>query len=194
MLSISIVLYQALKEVNFLALPPGISASGKKFEDYNVKRLYEKLVQTGEYRVFPPRHTLHIPTLSGAFHQFDIVVSKQDELSTVECKFRGSAHIDQLFATKGKLIDYRQMLRSFFITSADTVNDVMHCYALAHKIHIICNSLPPVEYMLNCVNKNVPIARRLQHLQIRMNDGIEPNKILIEWKNEYMRFRDEGYQ
>ena len=103
-------------------------------------------------------------------------------------------HIDQLFATKGKLIDYRQMLRSFFITSADTVNDVMHCYALAHKIHIICNSLPPVEYMLNCVNKNVPIARRLQHLQIRMNDGIEPNKILIEWKNEYMRFRDEGYQ
>lgn len=192
-MSIAVVLYRSLREVHTLALPPGISASGKQFEDYIVKQLYEKLVQTGEYRVFPPRHTLRTPSLSGTFHQFDIVVAQQDELSAVECKFRGSAHIDQLFATQGKLIDYCQRPRGFFVTSAQGVNNEMHWYALAHRIQIICTSLPPVQYMLDCVKKDTSTAHRLEQLQTRLNDGTEPKKTLIEWKNEYMRFKDEGY-
>jgi hypothetical protein len=192
-MTIAVVLYQSLRDVHTLALPPGISASGKKFEDIVVKQLHEKLVQTGEYKVFPPRYTLRTPSLSGAFHQFDIVVDQQGELSAIECKFRGSAHIDQLFATQGKLIDYHQTLHGFFVTSAHGVNDEMHWYALAHRIQIVCTSLPPVQYMLSCVKNDTLIARRLEQLQMRMNDGAEPKKVLIEWKNEYMRFNDEGY-
>ena len=193
-MSIAVVLFQSLRDVHTLALPHGISASGKQFEDYIVKQLYEKLVQTGEYRVFPPRHTLRTPTLSGAFHQFDIVVTQQDELFAVECKFRGSAHIDQLFATQGKLIDYRVRPLGFFVTTAQGVNDEMYWYALAHRIQIVCTPLPPVEYMLGCVKKDVSTARRLEQLRIRLNDGTEPKKVLIEWKNEFMRFKDEGYR
>ena len=192
-MTIAVVLYRSLRAVHALALPPGISTSGKKFEDFIVKQLYEKLVQTGEYEVFQPRYTLRTPSLSGAFHQFDIVVNQQGKLFAIECKFRGSAHIDQLFATQGKLIDYCQRPRGFFVTSAHGVNDEMHWYALAHRIQLICTSLPPVQYMLSCVKNDTPIARRLEQLQMRLNDGTEPKKVLIEWKNEYMRFNDEGY-
>jgi len=194
MMSIAIVLYQSLQDVNALALPPGISTSGKKFEDYIVKQLYEKLVQTGAYRVFTPRYTLRTPTFSGAYHQFDIVVAQQDELFAVECKFRGSAHIDQLFATQGKLIDYCKKPCGVFVTTAKGVNDEMYLYALAHRLQIICDSLPPIEYMLGCVKNDTSIARRLELLQIRLSDVTKPKTILIEWKNEFMRFLDEGYR
>lgn len=51
-------------------------------------------MQSGMYRVYPPRYTLRTPTFSGAYRQFDIVVAQQDELMAIECKFRGNAHID----------------------------------------------------------------------------------------------------
>jgi hypothetical protein len=192
-MNLAVVLYQSLRDAHALALPPGISSSGKKFEDYIVKQLYEKLVQSGIFRVYPPRYTLRTPTFSGAYHQFDIVVAQQDELFAIECKFRGNAHIDQLFATQGKLIDYCQKPFAFFVTTAKGINDEMYLYALAHRLQIICNSLPPIEYMLSCVKNATNIARRLEYLQTRLSDGTKPKTILIEWKNEYMRFLDEGY-
>ena len=193
MVSLSTLLYQSLREVYTLALPSGISTSGKKFEDYIVKQLYEKLLRGGAYRVFPPRYTLRSPTFSGAYHQFDIVVAQHDELFVVECKFRESAHIDQLFSTQGKIIDYYKKPCGLFVTTAKGVNDEMYLYSLAHRLQIISNLLPPIEYMLGCVKKDTNIARRLEHLQTRLNDGTKPKTILIEWKNEYMRFLDEGY-
>jgi hypothetical protein len=187
------VLYKSLRDARALPLPPGISSSGKKFEDFTVKQLYEKLIQTGAYRIYPPRYTLRTPTFSGVYHQFDIIVEQQEGLSAIECKFRESAHIDQLFSTQGKLIDYCQKPFGFFVTTAKNINDEMHYYALAHHLQIICETLPPIEYMHNCVMNDALIAHRLEQLQIRMNDGTEPKIILIEWKNEFMRFQDEGY-
>ncbi len=132
-----VVLYKALQTVGSLDLPAGESASGAKFEDYMVRQLYEKLRQQTEFRVFPPRYTLHEATFSGCHHQFDIVVAEQDEFVAIECKFRRGAHIDQLFATEGKLVDYRKRPRGVFVTTARSVNDEMYCYALAHQLLLI---------------------------------------------------------
>jgi hypothetical protein len=193
LMNLASVLYQSLRDAHALTLPPGISTSGKKFEDYTVKQLYEMLVQIDAYRVFPPRYTLRTPTFSGAYHQFDIVVEYLDEPFAIEGKFRERAHIEQLFATQGKLIDYCQIPHGFFVTTAKDVNDEMHLYALAHHLQIICELLPPIEYMLGCVKNDTLISRRLEQLKTRMNDGTKPKTILIEWKNEFMRFQDEGY-
>jgi hypothetical protein len=193
LMNLASVLYQSLRDAHAVPLPLGISSSGKKFEDYTVKQLYERVVQIGIYRVFPPRYTLRTPTFSGVYHQFDIMVAEQEQLAAIECKFRESAHIDQLFATQGKLIDYCQSPHGYFVTTAKDVNDEMHLYALAHHLQIIWELLPPIEYMLGCVKRDTLIACRLEQLQMRMNDGTKPKTFLIEWKNEYMRFQDEGY-
>jgi hypothetical protein len=96
-----VALYKSLQVVRSLDFPVGKPASGKKFEDYMVMQLYQNLQQQRGFRVFPPRHTLREATFSGIYHQFDIVVAEQEQLVAVECKFRGTAHIDQLFATQG---------------------------------------------------------------------------------------------
>ena len=194
-MSIEVVLYHALLTVGSLELPVGISSSGKGFEDYVVKQLYISLLQLeGGYRVFPPRYTLRETTFSGVYHQFDIVVAPQEELVTIECKFRGGAHIDQLFATNGKLMDYCKRPYGIFITTANHVNDEMYYYSLAHQICLICPKLPPVEYMLWYVNKGTDLEYRLKNLKSRMKNGIEPRYLLIEWRNAYHRFQDDGYQ
>lgn len=193
-MSIEVVLYQALLDVGSLELPAGVPSSGKQFEDYVVKQLYTSLLQLqGGHRVFPPRHTLRDATFSGVYHQFDIVVAQQEKLVTVECKFRGGAHIDQLFATQGKLVDYCKRPHGIFVTTASHVNDEMYYYALANNIQLICPSLPPVEYMLHLVKKGTDLAYRLENLQIRMKNGIEPRHVMIEWRNAYRRFQSDGY-
>lgn len=193
-MGIVVTIYQALQSVGALELPAGAPSSGKQFEDFMVKQLYTRLLQSQDgYRVFPPRHTLHEATFSGVYHQFDIVVAQQDDLVTVECKFRGGAHIDQLFATQGKLIDYRKQPRGIFTTTAPHVNDEIHYYALAHSIQLICTSLPPVEYMLWRVKKGTDLEYRLESLQSRILNKIDPRKVLIEWKNATQRFLDDGY-
>jgi hypothetical protein len=193
MMSIQAILYQSLQTVESLNLPAGEAASGKKFEDYVVKQLYQQLLRRSEDRVFTPRHTLHEPTFSGVFHQFDIVIARPNETVAVECKFRGGAHIDQLFATHGKLVDYRLRPHGVFVTTARGINDEIYCYALAHRIHIICLLLPPVEYMLECTKKGTSLTRMLEDLQQRIEDNLEPRRLLIEWKHTYDRFQAEGY-
>ena len=192
---IEVVLYQSLRAVGSLELPPGVSSSGKQFEDYVVKQLYTSLLELqGGYRVFLPRYTLRESTFSGVYHQFDIVVVQQEELVTIECKFRGGAHIDQLFATHGKLVDYCKSPHGIFITTATHVNDEMYYYSLAHQIQLICPSLPPVEYMLCYVHKGTDLEYRLENLKSRMKNGIDPRPLLVEWRNAYRRFQADGYQ
>jgi hypothetical protein len=189
-----VMLYRLLQTVQSLDFPVGKSASGKRFEDHIVMQLYQHLRQHGEFRVFPPRHTLREATFSGVCHQFDIVVAEHERLVAVECKFRGSAHIDQLFATQGKLVDYRKPLRGVFVTTAQGVNDEMYYYALAHQILLISPGLPPIGYMLHCVRAGTDLAHRLETLQGRIKDGAPPQHLLVEWKNNYVRFQDEGYR
>jgi hypothetical protein len=193
-MGIEVILYQALQSVQALELPVGISSSGKQFEDYVVKQLYTSLLQLqGGYRVFPPRFTLREPTFSGVYHQFDIVIAQQEYLVAVECKFRGGAHIEEMFATQGKLIDYRKQPHGIFITTAAYVNDEMYYYGLTHNIQLICPSLPPVEYMQSKVKKGTDLEYRLGILESRMKIGKEPQHLLVEWKNAYQRFQTDGY-
>jgi len=191
-MTIEIVLFQSLKDVKALELPSGISSSGKKFEDFMVRQLYQKLQQQGTLHVFPPRYTLHEATYSGLAHQFDIVI-RQSELTAIECKFRKRTGVGELFAFVGKLIDYREPPRGVFVTTGENVNDDIFYYALAHHILIICSSLPPVEYMIQRVKKNTDLARRLASLQTRLRSEHAPNRLLVEWQNAYRRFTDEGY-
>ncbi len=114
---IEIVLFQALKNVKALELPPGTPSSGKKFEDFMVQQLYQTLQQQGKLRIFPPRYTLREATYSGVAHQIDIVI-RQSKLIAIECKFRKGTNIGELFAFVGKLIDYREPPRGIFVTTA----------------------------------------------------------------------------
>lgn len=193
-MDIEVVLYKSLKAAQSSGLPVGVSTSGKKFEDHIVMQLFQKLKQEAEFRVFPPRHTLREATFSGIHHQFDIIVAEQGELVAVECKFRSSAHIDQLFATQGKLVDYHKHPRGIFVTTAQGVNDEMYYYALAHQISLISPALPPVEYMLRCARDGTDLAHRLEIMQGRiLQEGALPRHLLVEWKNNHLRFQDEGY-
>src|SRR5207244_9640744 len=100
------------------------------------------------------------PTFSGVYHQFDIWI-RDDEHVAVECKFRGKAGIDQVFAFCGKLIDYRKRPQAVFLTTADRVGDEVFCYAIAHRISLISTSLAPVEYMLQQVKQETDMVGRL---------------------------------
>ena len=191
-MTIEIVLFQALKDVKALELPPGIPSSGKKFEDFMVQQLYQTLQQQGTLRVFPPRYTLRQATYSGVAHQFDIV-ARQSELTAIECKFRKKTGIDELFAFVGKLKDYREPPRGIFVTTAENVNNNVFCYAIAHRISIVCSSLLPVQCMSQRVKKNTDLARRLASLQTRLRSEHASNRLLVEWQNAYRRFTVEGY-
>ena len=157
-----------------------------------VQQLYQKLQRQGTLRIFRPRYTLREPTYSGLAHQFDIVI-RQDKLTTIECKFRGKTGIDNLFAFVGKLVDYRDPPRGIFVTTAENVNDNVFCYAIAHRISIVCSSLPPVEYMIQRVKKNTELAHHLARLWTRLRGKTAPNHVLVEWQNAYSRFTVEGY-
>ena len=191
-MTIEIVQFHALKDKALDDLPPSIPSSGNKFEDFMVQQLYQKLRQLGTLRVFQPRYTLREDTYSGLAHQFDIVI-QQDKLIAIECKFRGKTGIDNLFAFVGKLVDYRDLPRGIFVTTAKNVNDNVFCYAIAHRVSIVCSSLPPVEYMIQQAKKNTDLAHRLARLQIRLRGKTAPNHLLVEWQNANSRFTAEGY-
>lgn len=191
-MTIEFVLFQALKDVKALELPSGIPSSGKKFEDFMVQQLHQTLQQQGTLHIFPPRYTLREPTYSGVAHQFDIII-RQSGLTAIECKFRKRTRIGELFAFVGKLIDYREPLRGIFVTTAENVNNDVLCYAIAHRILIVCSSLLPVEYMIHRVKKNTDLARRLASLRTRLQGDNVPSYVLVEWQNAYGRFTAEGY-
>jgi len=191
-MAIETVLFKALKNAQVLDLPPSLPSSGKKFEDYVVQILYQTLQQQGTLRVYPPRYTLRQATCSGVAHQFDIV-AEASGLTAVECKFRKRIGIEALFAFVGKLIDYHEPPRGIFVTTAEDVNINVFCYAIAHRIPIVCSFLPPVEYMIQRVSKDTDLARRLSSLQARLNGDNTPNHLLVEWQNAYRRFTMEGY-
>lgn len=192
MIAIAAVLFQALMDVTNLKLPVGIPSSGKRFEDFMVQQLCETLQQQGGLAVFPPRYTLREATLSSLAHQFDIVIQRSG-LIAVECKFRRTTSIAQLFAFVGKLIDYRQPPSGIFVTTAENVNDEVFCYSIAHDILLVCSCLPPVQYMMRRVKRGTDLQRRLTSLQTRLRGEHPPRHLLIEWKNAYERFLGEGY-
>jgi hypothetical protein len=192
-MALEIILFQALEDATRLDLPPSVSSSGKKFEDFMFKQLYQAVRQHGASDVYPPRYTLQQSTHSGVVHQFDIVV-RELRLTAVECKFRKRIGIDALFAFVGKLIDYREPPHGIFVTIAENLNDDCFCYAMAHRISIVCPSLPPVEYMMQCVKSGTDLARRLAGLLTHRQNVNNPRHVLIQWQNEYRRFVAEGYR
>ena len=187
-----VVLFQALAEVAALELPPGISSSGKRFEDYAFQRLYLALKQAGGQRVFPPRYQLREATYSGVAHQFDIVV-QEGKLVTVECKFRRGTGIDDLFAFLGKLRDYREPPRGIFLTTAQSLPDDVFCFAIAHEISIVSLCLAPVDYMVLRAKEGTDLHRRLLNLESQLRQPSTPRRVLVQWQNEHRRFRAEGY-
>jgi len=191
-MTIETVLFQALEYVKALELPSGIPSSGKKFEDFMVQQLHQTLRQEGTLQVFPPRYTLREVTYSGVFHQFDIIV-RQSQLIAIECKFRKTTNIGELFAFVGKRIDYREPPRGIFVATTENINSDVFYYAIAHRILIVCSSLPPVEYMIQRVKKDTDLARRLAGLQTSLRGDNAPNRLLVEWQNAYRRFTMEGY-
>ena len=187
-----VILFQALIEVMTLELPPGIPSPGKKFEDYIFQRLYLALRQASDQSVFPPRYTLLEATYSGVTHQFDVVV-REEKLAAIECKFRKGTGIDDLFAFRGKLVDYRTSPRGIFLTTAQKICNEVFCYAIAHHISIVSPSLAPVDYMIQRVKSDTDLSRRLLNLREHLQSPSVPKQALVQWQNEHRRFKAEGY-
>src|SRR5437762_13508586 len=69
-----------------LTVPDGswaASVGGHKFEDDAAKVAYEELMKRGLTPLLP-RHTLHLPTLSGLHQQFDLVVPNKSHYYIAE--------------------------------------------------------------------------------------------------------------
>jgi len=192
-MGVETVLFEALTDAQVVQLPPGTASSGKDFEDLMMKQLHTTLAQQAGLYVYPPRYTLSQATYSGVAHQFDIVI-RENQLAALECKFRRTIGIDHLFGFVGKLVDYRQPPRGIFVTTAENASDDCFCYAIAHRISMVCRFLPPVEYMLNRVKTDTELARRLWSLQMRLQQENVPRRVLVQWRNEYGRFIAEGYR
>ena len=186
------VLFQALNEITTLGLPSGAPSSGSKFVDYVFQQLYVALRQAAGQSVFPPRYTLREVTYSGVSHQFDVVI-RDESLTAIECKFRRGTGIDDLFAFLGKLADYREPPRGIFLTTAQSICDDVFCYAIAHHISIVSPSLAPVGYMIQRVKRDTDLFSRLQNLQLYLEDQGVPKQTLVQWQNEFRRFKAEGY-
>lgn len=169
-MTVDIVLFQAIANVQVLQLPPGTPSSGTKFENFMVQQLYQTLRQQRASSIYPPRYTLHEPTCSGVSHQFDLVI-RENDLTTVECKFEGRISIAELFAYLGKLVDYRSVPRGIFVTVARDINDEIWHYAIAHRILIVSPLLPPVPYMIKQVKSSSDLSNRLVQLQSRLEEG-----------------------
>lgn len=207
------VLWELLREQRVQSLSTDGSA-GHEFEDVTVEKVYTACHRLGALKVFPPRYTLKLPTVSGLHHQIDVVVQEGTSgFHLVECKFRQSVTIEELYATNGKLLDYvlgaqvrgqKTRLRGYYLVGPTRVNDSFYQYALAWGITLIAPDGPaPLEHMLAKTRPDTALYGQLTRL-LQRTSGAEfpgfvtkpckPHQLLVEWRACYERWKREGYE
>lgn len=206
------ILWELLEERRVQSLSKDGSA-GHEFEDLTVEKVYTACHRLGTLRPFPPRYTLELPTVSGLYHQIDVVVREGSSgYHLVECKFKQSANIAELYAFNGKILDYafgaqardrKTWFRGYFLTTSLSVSKSFYKYALAWGITFIAPGCPPPpEHMLSKTKPNTALHRRLTRLVERAADislaefatrPREADKLVAEWCACYQHWGREGY-
>ena len=205
------VLWELLAEKQVQQLSAGDSP-GHLFEDFTVQMVHTACHRLGTLKTFPPRYTLKLPTVSGLSYQIDVVVREgSSNYHLIECKFKQSASVEELYAFNAKLLDYafgaqsrgyKTRVRGYFLTTSE-VSDNFHQYALAWGITLIAPSCtPPAEHMLSKVKPNTPLHSQLTRL-VEKTLGAQPfesvaraceiRKLLVEWRSCYQRWKQAGY-
>lgn len=207
------VLWELLREQRVKSLSTDGSA-GHEFEDITVEKVHTACHRLGALKVLPPRYTLKLPTVSGLHHQIDVVVREGPSVfHLVECKFKQSVAIEELYSMNGKLLDYifgaqirgqKTRFRGYFLVSPATVTDNFYKYALAWGITLIApEGPPPLEYMLAKIKPNVALYGQLTRL-LERTSGAEfteliskprrADRLFAEWRACYQRWKREGYE
>jgi len=188
-------------------------SSGHVFEDLTVEKVYAACHRLGTLKSFPPRYTLRLPTVSGLYHQIDVVVREgSSSYHLIECKFEQLTDVAELYAFNGKLLDYslgaqarhqKTRLRAYFLTASPTVSESFYKYALAWGITVIApGCLPPPEHMLAKIEPNTTLHRQLTRLVdrttcISLGELVakprEADKLLADWRSHYQSWRRAGY-
>jgi hypothetical protein len=82
-------------------------SAGHDFENQIVKRTHTAISKISGLKALPPRTTLSLPTVSGLQHQIDVVVRDGASIyHLIECKFKKSFDIEEIYALNAKLLDY----------------------------------------------------------------------------------------
>lgn len=188
--------------------------AGHEFEDLTVEKVYASCLKLGTLRPFPPRYKLKLPTVSGSYHQIDVVVRDGSSgYHLVECKFKQSTDVAELYAFNGKLLDYifgakarnqKVRFRGYFLTTSPSVSEGFCKYALAWGITLVAPNAsdcpPPPEYMLSRTKPDTALQRRLNRLVERTVDislaeiatgPREAGKLVADWRVCFQHWRKE---
>jgi hypothetical protein len=177
------------------------SVAGHRFEDEAVKAAYQALVRVG-VAPLPPRHTLQLPTISGLYQQFDVVVPDRRRYFIVELKRRSHSEIEQLFAFVAKLLDYAiaaqiqatgHTFTGLFVSTASRLNDRFRQFAISYGVIPLAVDLPPCQVIEERTNEPgllqdaADFARRLSSplpkLALQSPARVPPSLLLAEWKS-----------
>jgi hypothetical protein len=180
-------LYALTTAAGGLAAPGSVKAAsiaGHKFEDAAAKAAYEALVRVG---VSPhrPRHVLRVPTVSGLYQQFDVVVCTGLRYFIVELKRRSSSEIEQLYAFVAKLLDYALAARlqgtghtftGIFVSTAPRMNDNFRQFAIAYGVIPVGPDLPPC-HVLEATKDSEAVCQDAADLAARLHRPL-PNVVV----------------
>jgi len=195
------ILWELLSKKQVQGLNTGGSA-GHQFEDITVETVYNTTCrEASTLKPFLPRYTLPLPTASGLPHQIDVVVRERSYVyHLIECKFKQSVNIEELYALNAKLLDYafgaqvreqKTRFRGYFFTTYPKVNENFLRYALAWGIVLIAPGCPPpLEHLLANTTPDTPLYNQLIRL-VRKTSGTqlgefatkprEASRLLSEW-------------
>jgi hypothetical protein len=198
---------------NFLEQLSTDGSAGHDFENLVVQRVYTTVSKDGRFKVYPPRNTLKLGTLSRLYHQIDVVVIEGGSTyHLIECKFIKAADIEELYALNAKLLDYaigslRSGLsinfRGYYLTGLTNVNDNFYQYSIAWGITpIVLGGLPPLEYMAQKTPKGCSLYRQIIGLlEATKTTDVKrfttrpqnADQLFTQWRRCHQLWKQEGY-
>lgn len=206
-LAIQVLYSLTLEAVGDVPRGSAIAATaGRKFEDDAADAAYTTLVDHGVHPPTPPRHRLELPTLSGLYQQFDLVVKDHLRYCVVELKRRSQAEIEQVYAFVAKLLDYALAAKIYstdhtftgiFVSTSPRLNDHIRQFAIAYGVLPIASDLVPCQLIqaeateVSIRSDALSLARRLgvplPDVLLSRNRS-DSRALLLEWQSVALRF------
>jgi len=184
------------------------SKEGFYFEERVSQRAYE-CIRKYPVSVLPPRSTLNYPTVSGLKHQFDGIVMDGNTFFVIECKRRGLALIDQVFSFNSKILDYALedsfasnfRIKGIFLCTAKITENIRK-YALAYGILPIDSTLPPIEVMIDKMERSDGMREDLIELKkllslpqpAALKSHCDGHELFQRFMICYQKWKGKGYE
>jgi len=181
------------------------AVAGHRFENEAADAAYTALVERGIRPPTPPRHMLQLPTVSGLYQQFDLVITDRLRYCVVELKRRSHAEIEQLYAFVAKLLDYALAAKiqrtdntftGIFVSTSPKLNEHIRQFALAYGVLPIAPDLAPCQ-VLQVETSDVSIRTDALSLEMRLSvplpdvilsrERSDARMLLLEWQSVALR-------